>query len=244
VRIGTIRRETQRLLVRAFDGDVQLALPEGWCVTHSGARGPALDSYWLTMQAQRDGELPHVEVATVRSEVRLSDWANAFFRRRISSGEPMLVESEVQGRRTLFHEWTDGASDLVSWIIDLDSPRNAFLIVQVTALPMFADPERRSPEAIGCELLRVGPAGGWKGACDEEIVAALRALGVPEGPARLQREIDGMSIRGVRLLRRAYGCSLVEAKDLAQSALDGRSLEDAQADLVPVVEELLERGED
>jgi hypothetical protein len=174
----------------------------------------------------------------------MSEWADAHFRRRMSWSDPILVASEAQGRRALFHDWTDGASDLASWVIDLGSVRSTLLIVQVTALPMFADPERRSPEAIGCELLHVGPAGDWTGACDEEIVATLRALGVPEGPARLQREIGGMSIRGVRLLRRAYDCSLVEAKDLAQRALDGRSLEDAQTGLVLVVEELLERDED
>src|SRR5690606_2497060 len=106
--IGTIRREARRLLVRAFDGDVQVAVPEGWYVTRSGARAPALDSYWVTSQAMRD-ELPYAEVAVVRSELGVSEWADAFFRRRRAHSEPALVESEAQGRRALFHDWTDGA---------------------------------------------------------------------------------------------------------------------------------------
>jgi hypothetical protein len=195
---------------------LRVAIPPGWHAA-PGPVGEALSScYRMTSELEllaggfEDATQPSVEVGT-RVTDDPSAMAADYLRRRMPTGAPQPIRSTVQGRDALFMDWTDGVASIATWFVELSQAgrRTAVAIVQAVA-PAF-DADAVEPVLLGARLLR-GDAPGWAGACDEELVYAMRDMEVEVALERLEHDLPDLPlIRRVLLLRRAYGLSLGEA---------------------------------
>lgn len=195
---------------------LRVAIPSGWCATRQPGAA-RLHSYWIIAPPGELEDLTHkVEIATlIASDVR--ELANEHLRRRMPCGTPAPAVSEVQGREALFQGWTDGIAEIATWFVTLAQagPRTAVGIVQVeTTGPR----EGSDPVVFGARLVH-GEGAGWAAACDEEIVRDMRAMPPQHAARTLDQQVPGIGImRRIRLLRRAHGLSLEDAKALTRHA--------------------------